>query len=180
MYIHIDIHINLNICAISIYVCIIVYIYIYIKTAFPWPVGRPWWCRWLRRIRWDQWMSPWKGLRSVVEVFMASKVWRFPQMGGTPKSSELYHLYIYISWNLWWLGDPLSTYVNIFKGLNPQNYDSFTIFYVGIWWFNMDYVVLLMGNHGDLLTDPETNLEKRWTNGFSGAPVCCFTHRHRG
>ena len=47
-------------------------------------------------------------VRSVVEVFMASKVWRFPQMGGTPNSSELYHIYIYLLKPMVTWGSPIN------------------------------------------------------------------------
>ena len=64
-------------------------------------------------------------VRSVVEVFMASKVWRFPQMGGTPiRIIPFIYIYIYISLSLSLetygdLGIPYQ-YTSILKGLNPQ------------------------------------------------------------
>ena len=120
------IHININICAISISV------YIYQNSLLrvcPQSFSQ-------NRISHDLWVDHddvvgfaifveingcrLEKVRSVVEVFMASKVWRFPQMGGTPNSSEFYHIYISLE-TYGDLGIPYQ-HTSILKGLNPQKW----------------------------------------------------------
>ena len=126
------IHININICAISIYVQ---YIYIskqpsqgmpsifFAESHFPWPVGRPWWCRWLRHIRWDQWMSPWKGKVSCWGVYGIQSL-EVSSNGGYPHPNYTIYIYISLSLSLETYGDlgiPYQ-YTSILKGLNPQKW----------------------------------------------------------
>ena len=122
------IHININICAISISV----YIYIskqpsqgmpsifFAESHFPWPVGRPWWCRWLRHIRWDQWMSPWKSKVSCWGVYGIQSL-EVSSNGGYPQFIRILP-YIYISLETYGdLGIPYQ-HTSILKGLNPQKW----------------------------------------------------------
>ena len=117
----------------NLYFCI--YIYIYQNSLLrvcpqsfsqnrisPWPVGRPWWCRWLRHIRWDQWMSPWKSKVSCWGVYGIQSL-EVSSNGGYPQFIRILpYIYIYISLETYGdLGIPYQ-HTSILKGLNPQKW----------------------------------------------------------